>query len=153
MLSRGGLFALLWWILADGAESSWWIGVPAVMVAVAASTLLLPPQPFRWHELLRFAPLFLMRSLLGGIDVARRAYHPEVPIDPDIIAYPLTLPPGLPRVFMANTISLLPGTLSAGLDGDVLQVHVLGGRKGLLAEIESVEKSVARLFAASRTTV
>ncbi len=153
MLSRSGLFALLWWILADGAESSWWIGVPAVLVAVAASTLLLPPLPFLWHELLRFAPLFLIRSLLGGVDVARRAFHPEMPIAPDIIAYRLKLPPGLPRVFMANTISLLPGTLSAGLDRDVLQVHILGGRKGFLAEIESVEKGVARLFAASRTIV
>lgn len=121
------------------------------MLAVVASTLLLPPLPFLWHEFLRFAPFFLLRSLLGGVDVSWRAFHPDMPIAPDLIEYGLRIPPGLPRVFMVNTVSLLPGTLSAELDRDVLKVHVLDGRKDFLAVIESVEKRVAGMFAASRT--
>jgi len=113
---RGALFSLLWWILADGAGApSWWIGAPAVLLAVITSAALLPPVPFVWYEFLRFVPFFLMRSLLGGADVAWRALHPGMPIAPDLIAYPLRLPPGLPRVFMVNTVSLLPGTLSIEL--------------------------------------
>lgn len=149
ILSRGGLFLLLWWVLTDGATSSWWIGVPAVLLAVAASAALLPPTSFNWYEFLRFVPYFLIRSLLGGTDVAWRAFHPGMPITPDLIEYPLRLQPGLPRVFMANTVSLLPGTLSAALDRNVLKVHVLDSRRGVLAELEAVEQSVARMFGKS----
>ena len=149
IVSRGVLFSLIWWVLTDGAAPSWWIGVPAVLLAVAASVALLPPTPFVWYEFLRFVPFFLLRSLLGGADVAWRAFHPDLPIAPDLIEYPLRLPPGLPRVFMANTASLLPGTLSAALDRNVLKVHVLDSRKGVLTELEAVEQSVARMFGTS----
>ena len=149
IVSRGGLFSLIWWVLTDGAAPSWWIGVPAVWLAVAASAALLPPTPFVWYEFLRFVPFFLLRSLLGGADVAWRAFHPGLPIAPDLIEYPMRLPAGLPRVFMANTVSLLPGTLSAALDRNVLKVHVLDSRKSVLTELEAVEQSVARMFGTS----
>lgn len=80
------------------------------------------------------------------MDVAWRAFHPRMPIAPDLIEYPLRLPPGLPQVFMANTISLLPGTLSAELDQGILQIHVLDSQKDFLAEVKMVEHNVARMF-------
>lgn len=147
--SRMGLFSLIWWILTNGAGSSWWMGVPAVLLAVAVSIALVPPVPWVWYELLKFVPFFLLRSLIGGADVAWRAFHPGVPIAPDLCTYPMRLPPGLPQVFMVNTVSLLPGTLSVGLDQSVLKVHVLDSRKDFLAELEAVEQSVARIFGAS----
>lgn len=149
IFSRGVLFSLIWWSLTDGVASSWWIGVPAVLLAVITSGALLPPAPFIWYELLRFTPFFLMRSLLGGADVARRAFYPVIPIAPDLIEYPLRLPPGLPRVFMANAVSLLPGTLTAVLGANCLKVHVLDRQKAFLAELEAVEQSVARIFGIS----
>ena len=81
--------------------------------------------------------------------MAWRAFHPRMPIAPDLIEYPLRLPPGLAQVFMANTVSLLPGTLSAALERSVLKVHVLDGRKDFLTELESLEQSVARMFGVS----
>ena len=140
---------LIWWSLADGAAPSWWIGVPVVLLALIASAVLLPPASFIWYEFVRFVPFFLLRSLLGGADVAWRAFHPGIPIAPDLIAYPLRLPPGLPRVFMANTVSLLPGTLSAELSANCLTVHVLDGRKDFLSELKAVEHRVARMFGIS----
>jgi len=147
--SRMVLFLLIWWILTDGAAPSWWIGVPAVLLAVAISIAQVPPSPWVWSELLRFVPFFLLRSLLGGADVAWRAFHPGMPIAPDLCVYPMRLPPGLPQVFMVNTVSLLPGTLSVALDRSILKVHVLNSRKDFLAEIEAVEHSVARIFGIS----
>ncbi len=146
IVSRGFLFLLIWWILTDGAVQSWWIGLPAVLLAVIVSTAQLPPVPLVWHKLLWFVPSFLLRSLLGGMDVAWRAFHPRMPIAPDLIEYPLQLPPGLPQVFMTNTISLLPGTLSAELGQGILQIHVLDSQKDFLAEVKMVEHSVARMF-------
>lgn len=149
IISRLGLFALIWWILTDGAAPSWWIGVPAVLLAVITSAALIPPVSLVWYEFLRFVPFFLVRSLTGGVDVAWRAFHPGMAIAPDLITYPLRLPPGLPRVFMANTVSLLPGTLSVELGSNFLQVHVLDARKEFLPELEKVEQGVARIFGAS----
>lgn len=152
IVSRTGMLLLIWWILTDGAASSWWIGVPAVVLAVMASVALLPPVHLVWYECLRFVPFFLMRSLIGGTDVAWRAFHPRMPIDPDLIEYPLRLPPGLSRVFMSNTVNLLPGTLSAALDQNIMKVHVLDRKKDFLAELEAVEQNVARLFGISLNT-
>ena len=60
------------------------------------------------------------------------------------------IPPGLPRVFMANTVSLLSGTLSVELttelNRDFLTVHVLDRKKAVTTELETVEQCVARLF-------
>jgi len=47
IVSRGGLFSLIWWVLTDGTVSSWWIGVPAVLLAVSSSIALIPPRAFR----------------------------------------------------------------------------------------------------------
>jgi multisubunit Na+/H+ antiporter MnhE subunit len=91
-------------------------------------------------------PFFLWRSLYGGVDVARRALHPKLPISPGLFDYRWRLPPGLPRVFMANTVSLLPGTLSAELGEEYLHVHVLDRSGDFIPELSIVEEHVARLF-------
>ncbi len=149
ILRRGLLFAIVWWVLVSGVTASWWIGVPAILLAAIASVALLPPVTLVWYEFLRFVPFFLIRSLLGGTDVAWRAFHPGMPIAPVLIEYPMRLPPGLARVFMANTVSLLPGILSAELGPNYFKVHVLDGRKDFLSELETVEQRVAAMFGAS----
>lgn len=146
LVSRGLLFSLIWWILTDGTAASWWIGIPAVLLALITSVALLAPVRFNWFEFARFVPFFLTRSLLGGVDVARRAFHPGLPIAPEFVEYPLRLPPGLARVFMANSVSLLPGTMSTEINEDCLTVHVLDGRKVMFSELERVEHGVARML-------
>jgi multicomponent Na+:H+ antiporter subunit E len=152
IVSRTLLFSIMWWALTGGVAASWWIGVPAVVLAVVASIVLLPPVPLVWPEVLKFAPFFLWHSLLGGADVASRAFHPRMPIAPAVIVYPLRLPPGPPQVILANIISLLPGTLSAALDGQVLKVHVLDSRGDLMAELMVLEQRVARMCGALLAT-
>ena len=149
MVSRGMMFLLIWWVLTDGTSSSWWIGVPAVLLAGTVSAALIPPVPIVWFELLKFVPFFLLRSLLGGVDVAWRAFQPNLPIAPDLIEYPLRLSPGLPLVFMTNIVNLLPGTLTAEFDQTVLKVHVLDKRKDFMTELDAVEQRVARIFGTS----
>lgn len=144
-LYRGVLFLLIWWFLSGGVASSWWIGVPAVILAVTASRALLPPANFIWFELLKFVPFFLWQSLLGGADVARRVFLPKMTIAPDLMEYPLRLPPGLSQVIMSNTVSLLPGTLITELDRSVLKVHVLNRNKDVSTELEIIEERIARI--------
>lgn len=145
-ISRGIVFALIWVALSGGATSSWLIGGPAVALALIASLSLIPPTAFAWLALLRFVPFFLFRSLVGGMDVARRAFHPRLPIAPGLFEYPMQLPTGLPQVFMANVISLLPGTLSAELENDILKLHVLDVQSDVAAELRAVEAYTADIF-------
>ena len=149
IVSRVLLFSLVWWVLSEGNAESVWIGVAAVSFAVIVSAMLLPPVPLIWHELFMFVPFFLWRSLQGGVDVARRAFHPRLPITPELLDYPLRLPPGLPRVMLANIVSLLPGTLSATLNREVLKIHVLDGEAALLASLDTLEERVGKVCGVS----
>jgi multicomponent Na+:H+ antiporter subunit E len=146
LVTRAVLFSALWWTLTEGVAYSWSIGIPAVLLATVGSWGLLPAPRVAWLELLRFVPFFLLRSMLGGVDVARRTIRPAMPIAPALIDYPLRLPPGLPQVVMINTVSLLPGTLSADVRENSAKLHVLDERVDYVAEIRAVEQHVARLF-------
>ena len=148
-LVRVLLFALIWWILTDGAMGSWLLGAPMVLFSTLASLLLLPPFSWSLTGIVAFVPFFLWYSLRGGVDVAKRTFHPKLPIAPEILEYPMRLPPGLPQVCMANIVSLLPGTLSAESGADCLHVHVLDKRKDLLSELDRVEQRVAAIFGIS----
>ena len=112
-------FAALWFILSDGDKASWVLGLPVVALATWISVVLQPVESLRlkWKGLLRFLPFFIWQSLLGSIDVARRALDPRLPLQPKLYKYEMDLSPENARVFFANTISLLPGTLAADMNG------------------------------------
>jgi len=145
-LLRLVLFSLVWWILTDGAMDSWPVGLPVVLVATLVSVMLMPPLSWSLRGMLLFIPYFLWHSLRAGVDVARRAMHPQLPITPGLFDYRFRLPPGLPRVFMANTVSLLPGTLSVELGEEFLRVHVLDETGAINEELNLLENRLADIF-------
>lgn len=150
---RGGLrrlavCALLWVVLTGGTPDAWAVGSLAVTAAVLVSLALRPPRPAGLHlsGALRFAPYFFRQTLRGGLDVARRAFSPGMPLNPVLVEHALRLPPGTARIFLLNTVSLLPGTLSADLRGDLLLVHGLDGALPLVEDLHRLEGLVAALF-------
>lgn len=148
-LLRVALFSLLWWVLTGGERSSWLIGVPAVLAASLVTVGLGPLPRSRVHVLglARFLPFFIWRTLLGSADVAWRALHPRLPISPSLEIYPLRLPAeGPARVFFANAVNLVPGTLCAELHEQSVTVHVLNGGRRALDKLEELEVLVAALF-------
>jgi multicomponent Na+:H+ antiporter subunit E len=145
-VSSGGIFLVLWWLLTDGAVSSWWIGIPAVLLAITMRTALGPPVVLVWSELARFLFFFFRHSLRGGMDVARRAFQRNLSIAPGLYEYTMSLPSGLPQVMMANSVSLLPGTLSVEIEDNVLTVHVLDKHTDYLSELHAVESHIARML-------
>ena len=140
------LFALMWWILTDGAMDSWPVGLPVVLLATLLSVMLMPALSWSLRGILRFIPYFLWYSIRGGVDVARRAMHPQLPISPGLFDYRFRLPPGLSRVFMANTVSLLPGTLSVELEEEILRIHVLDETVAIDEELNVLENRLADIF-------
>lgn len=141
-LIRGALFASIWWILTNGALDSWLIGVPAVLAATGVSLVMLPAGAWSLRRILRFIPFFLWQSIRGGIDVARIVLHPRLPASPVLCEYRLRLPQGLSRVFMVNTVNLLPGTLSVELEGEILRIHILDGTGNYAKEMRQLENLI-----------
>ncbi|MGG7054870.1 Na+/H+ antiporter subunit E [Nitrosomonas sp. ANs5] len=148
LVLRGSIFALLWWALTEGNFDAWWLGGILIMVATEISRRLIPARTWPLIGLLRFIPFFIERSLISCVDVAWRALRPGLHIDPILIRYPLRLPEGFPRIFMANVVSLLPGTLAAELEGSDLFVHVLDSRSHYWRELTQLEQHVAQLSGA-----
>lgn len=142
------LAAVLWWVLAEGqglASPLAWLGV----LGAACSTLTLPlSRPFRLSlsALPGFAAYFLRASVMGGVDVARRALSPSMSLDSGFVRYSTSLPHGAALTFFMAVISLLPGTLSVRLQGRLLTVHVLDTRLPVRESLESLEARVARVF-------
>lgn len=146
---RAPLFVAIWWVLTGGESGAWLFGAVVVAFASALSLYLLPPgapRRFSIIGLLEFLVFFLLQSMKAGGQVAWMAMRPRLDLDPAIVEIPLRLPDDAQRIFLAASLSLLPGTLSAGLDGNRLQLHVLDRRRPIEAAVRNVEARVARMF-------
>ncbi len=144
-------FSVVWFILTGEDQHSWFLGVPAILLAVLVSRALGGGKS-RSVDLLgfmRFAPYFLGQSLMSGIDVLRRTFAPKPRINPGIIHYTTFLPQGKGRILLANTISLMPGTLSADLQEDLIIVHTLDVDLPVEDGIQQLEARIALFFSLS----
>lgn len=144
--SRFIIIAILWWALTEGDTYNLWVGVLVVIIATVGSLALQPVTGIRpWHigGVLLF---FVRESVSGGIDVARRAFSPKMPIDPGIIEIPLRLPEGPARVFLANLLNITPGTVSVELQPKSLRIHMLDVEMPVEEKIREMEELMARLF-------
>jgi multicomponent Na+:H+ antiporter subunit E len=142
------VFASLWWLLSGGDPGSWLIGIPAVLAAGWAAHRL--GAGGRWtisaSGVLRFLPFFLWESLRGGIGVARRSLAPRLRIQPGFTLYRTGLRQPGARVFFANCVCLLPGTLAANLQSDLLTVHMLDAELDQQLELQRLERAVALIY-------
>jgi len=148
ILLRTAGFALVWWVLAEGRNDGWALGGVAILAATWASLVLLPPTAQRIHvaALARFLAFFISNSVRGGAQVALLALRGSTALQPDIVTLPMQLPPGGPRVLLAYTLGLMPGTLSVDLAGDILYMHVLDARLPVAAEVQALEDVIARMW-------
>jgi len=147
-LLRAAVFALIWWVLAEGRMDGWGVGVVSVLLAAAVSLILSPTTPggLVWRRLPGFAWFFLRESLKGGLQVAWLAFRPTNRLAPAILALPLSLPPGPQRVLFVNTLNLLPGTLGVELEEATLHLHVLDARQPVAEEVGALQARIARLY-------
>lgn len=143
------LLAGLWAVLTGGDPGAWVFGVPAVSAGLALILVQSPAPGWRLSPVgaVRFSAWFAVQSVRGAVDVARRALAWRLPLAPGCRPFRTALPDGAPRILFANAITLLPGTLTAEFEGDLLVVHMLDTGADLTAELGALERRVARLFA------
>jgi multicomponent Na+:H+ antiporter subunit E len=149
VLRRLLLLVVLWCVLAESEPWADWPLAAAILAAALATSLALRPREYtrvRPFAVLRFVPWFLAQSVAGGVDVARRALSPRMPLRTGFVDVSLQLHPGLPRVAFVWIVSLLPGTAGVRLRGATLEVHVLDRELHTPEKLRALEERVRELF-------
>ena len=80
-------------------------------------------SPRRWFWFLLYIPYFAYYCIKANLDVAYRVLHPHMPIRPGIVRVRTELTSDLAKTFLANSITLTPGTLTVDIDGQDFYVH------------------------------
>jgi multicomponent Na+:H+ antiporter subunit E len=145
---RLAMFTGAWFVLTGTFPATAPLGVAVILAATATSLWLQPVRTWRWHVagFLRFVPYFLRQSIVGGLDVARRALAPRNVLTPGMVEYAIRLPEGPPRRFFAAAIGLLPGTLTAEMHSGSLTVHVVDRALPVARRLRELEDRTAALF-------
>jgi multicomponent Na+:H+ antiporter subunit E len=100
-----------------------------------------------------YLPLFLWECLKANIDVASRVLNPKLPINPGIVKVKTVLKSDTALTFLANSITLTPGTLSVDINQQegLLYVHWIDvkSQDTLLATrliVEKFENILKKIF-------
>lgn len=127
-----GLFLFAIWLLLSGHYTPLLLllGVVStllvVFLAIRADLIDREIQPVLIKPTVLFYWAWLGREIIkSNIDVARRILSPGMPISPTIFTVRADQKTELGRVTYANSITLVPGTVTVEVNEDVFTVHAL----------------------------
>lgn len=82
-------------------------------------------RPSRYLWFFYYLPLFVWECVKANIDGAFRVIHPDLPIKPGIVKIKTQLKSDIALTFLANTLTLKPGTMTVDIDKEngLLYVH------------------------------
>ncbi len=107
------------------------VGVFVVALVTAITGDMFTTRPHHFGHITRYLwfgyyiPLFLWECFKANIDVALRVLNPDMPINPGIVKVKTTLKSDTGITFLANSITLTPGTFCVDVDQEegVLYIH------------------------------
>ena len=130
-----GLWVILFvvWLLLSGHWDSrlligFGVGSCALTVYIARRMDVADAEgvPIYWvGRFLLYLPWLLKEILIANINVAKVILSPNLPISPIMVVFRSTQRSDLGRVLYANSITLTPGTITTGVEGDQLEIHAL----------------------------
>jgi multicomponent Na+:H+ antiporter subunit E len=99
----------------------------------------------RYLWFLYYIPLFIWECIKANIDVAYRVAHPNLPINPGIVKVKTTLKSDTALTFLANSITLTPGTMSVDIDQEngFLYIHWIDVKD---KDIEKATEIIVKTF-------
>jgi multicomponent Na+:H+ antiporter subunit E len=153
-VTRGAMLFGLWIVLMQSTKvGDLAVGALATAAATWASLRLLPPETgrVRFVALLAYMPRFLWQSLKAGIDVARRAFAPSLPLRTGFVDYRTGFPRGQARNNFATITSLMPGTVPVGDGPDTIEFHCLDTGQPIVAQMAEEERRLAKALVPGET--
>ncbi|RKZ31341.1 Na+/H+ antiporter subunit E [bacterium] len=85
-------------------------------------------NPIRLFWMVVYIPYLFLYIILANLDVAYRVINPAMPIRPGIVRFKTNLKSEIGKTFLANSITLTPGTLTVDIIGDEFFVHWINVR-------------------------
>jgi multicomponent Na+:H+ antiporter subunit E len=79
----------------------------------------------------------------ANFDVAYRVLHPKMPIAPGIVKVKTKLKSEMGKVFLANSITLTPGTFTIDLKDEFLYIHWIYVR---YKDVDKATQNIVSLF-------
>jgi multicomponent Na+:H+ antiporter subunit E len=149
-LFRAAVFLTTWIALTHGRPGDVVAGVAVAAIATWASLKLLPAGPTRLslRAFVVLARHFFSQSIVAGIDVARRAFDPNLPIRPGLIVCACDLHAGPARNAFCALSSLLPGTIPVRSEGSgTLLIHCLDTDQAIAAQMTEDERLFRQVLA------
>lgn len=146
------IYFVLWLLLTWSLD---WQGlvagaVLAILFALILSGLL--PQrverlfsPVRWFWAIAHLLSLMLWIVVANFDVLYRVVHPNLPIRPGIVKVKTTLKTDEAKTFLANSITLTPGTLTIDIIDDWLYVHWINVHENL-EDTEAITRDIAGRF-------
>jgi len=102
-------------------------------------------SPVRWFWAVMHLILLSFWIVLANFDVLYRVVHPNLPIRPGIVKIKTTLKSDEAKTFLANSITLTPGTLTIDIIDDWLYVHWINVHENL-EDTEAITRDIAGRF-------
>lgn len=141
-----------WQHLLVGIFVAWFVAFMVGGLFVNRPGYLIQPQRYLYF-IFGYLPCFLWEVIRANIDVACRVLHPQLPIKPGIVKVKTSLQSDTALTFLANSITLTPGTMSVDIDRDngVLYIHWINVQSVDVAKatqiiVERFEKMLKRIF-------
>jgi multicomponent Na+:H+ antiporter subunit E len=152
------LFTLLlgFWVLLSGKFEALFIGmgiVSALMVTRLAVPLLedvlgsaRETPRLDLLQLLRYLAWLISRVPPAGIDVALSILLPSRSPKPGVVRFQTDLHSPAARTLLANSITLVPGTMTLEVEGGTFVVHALNPRAAADLATADMQSRIARVF-------
>lgn len=138
------LFALWLMLLPSAAPADLVLGACTALGAAWVSVRLAPRGSARVRPLalLAYAPHFLLYSVRAALDVARRAFTPDMRLRPGYVDYGTGFPRGFARNTFATITSLMPGSVPCGEKDQALEYHALDAAQPVVAQLGAEEAAL-----------
>lgn len=144
-----GFLFLLWLLLAGSQQQELIAGAIAAFLltliffrnASIFAEIRLTPKAIIYFLIYIF--VFLGELIKSNIDVAFRVLNPKLPINPGIVRVKTRLQSRSGRIFLANSITLTPGTLTVETKGDDYYIHWIDVSS---PDIEGATKAIVSKF-------
>ena len=146
---------LILWLVFDGPKAAGLLlGLPSAALATWISIQLLPPSRRRRRlmALLSLGWHFLWSSVVAGVDVAVRAFHPRLPLRTGFVSCHCAIAAGSRRDLFLGMASLMPGSLPVGEEEDGrIVLHCLDTDQPLARQMADHETRLVRALGSDGT--
>lgn len=146
------IFCAVLWVLWSGMYEPLMLSfglASCVLVAWLASRMEIVDSnesaPLILLRMVGYLPWLTVEIVKSNIDVAKRVWHPSLPISPTIVTVKASQKTALGLVLHANSITLTPGTLSIDVEDGEIEVHSLAEELVAAFDDGEMDKRVTRL--------